>query len=184
MMYLSHTCNDCRYVLLSLSALWLIDSVHVMLLQVHAPLTARHATAAAALLGNVHITHLTSPHLTSFQLTSFRLNLVHCDWSQPRRTGSLHGARPVLRGCEPTTSHTVQMERGLLRWLLTFNLSQSMDVIFALLPTGHWLFHGRVPPVLVTEASMSRDPACGTVYQLICVRRLVMDSLGDILNHI
>jgi len=36
---------------------------------------------------------VTPPHLTSSQVTSFHPNRVRHDWSQPRRTGSLHGAR-------------------------------------------------------------------------------------------
>jgi len=34
-----------------------------------------------------------SSHLISSWLTSFYLNWVRCDWSQPRRTGSLHRTR-------------------------------------------------------------------------------------------
>jgi len=50
-----------------------------------------------------------------------------------------------------------------------------MDITrFVILPTGHWLFQGRLP-VLVTEG-----PTRGTVYQLICIRRLVIDSFGNI----
>jgi len=59
-------------------------------------------------------------------------------------------------------------------------MSTGMDVaIFALLPAGRWLFHGRVP-FFVTKVSLTWNRAGGTVYQLICVRRLAMDSLGDI----
>jgi len=45
-------------------------------------------------------------------LTSFHLTLLRRDWSQPRRSGSLHGARPSSPRVRPITAQLVQT-RGI-----------------------------------------------------------------------
>jgi len=50
----------------------------------------------------VHVIHL----------TSFHMNRVHCDWSQPQRTGSLHNTQLSLLWLWPITMHSVRMKWG------------------------------------------------------------------------
>jgi len=72
--------------------------------------TVSRLTSSA--LSNVHrSSYFTSPHHTLCQLISFYMNSVRRNSSQPRRIGSLHGARPDSSWRRPITAHWVQVKK-------------------------------------------------------------------------
>jgi len=111
------------------------------------------------------------------RVTSLRccVNSIGCQYRDESSSRPACLAHQSITSTAPTYS----------TYLPTFNSSPSMVVVIsAHLPTEvHSLFHAHVP-LSATEASLSQDRVCGTVYRLLQDRSPATNSLGNIWKHI
>ena len=106
--------------------------------------------------------------------------------SHPANNYGNEGWSPVSRSTKRESGYT-SVDCGFGPVTLSADIqlmSLSMVVVIsAHLPTEHSLFHAHVP-LSATEASLSQDRACGTVYRLLQDRSPPTDSLGNVWKRI